>query len=85
VFSRLKKIIKVRGCFWHSHRSPLGKKTVRTRVSYWHPKVKRNVERDRENLRKLRALGWEVLVVWECEVMDAAKLAERLAVYLAHG
>lgn len=35
---------------------------------YWAPKIKRNVERDAENIAKLQSLGWKVIVIWECEL-----------------
>src|SRR4051812_18319396 len=61
VFQRLGKAIEVRGCFWHSHSCRREKPSVATRVDYWRPKLKRNVQRDRQNQRALRALGWTVL------------------------
>jgi DNA mismatch endonuclease (patch repair protein) len=67
VFPRLGKAIQVHGCFWHRHACEAGQSTPATRVDYWNAKFARNVERDRRNLRRLRRLGWSVLVVWECQ------------------
>jgi DNA mismatch endonuclease (patch repair protein) len=83
VFTRLRKIIDVRGCFWHSHSCRRLRPRVSTRTEYWHPKLQRNVQRDRRNQRALRALGWEVFVVWECETRDAERLIRRLQRFLA--
>lgn len=83
VFSGLMKIIEVRGCFWHSHSCRRFKRRVSARKSYWHPKLMRNVERDKRNLRKLRRMGWRVLTVWECELKDARRLQDRLKVFLS--
>jgi DNA mismatch endonuclease (patch repair protein) len=67
VLPRLGRAIFVHGCFWHRHACAAGQSTPATRVDYWQAKFERNVLRDRSNLRKLRRLGWSVLVVWECQ------------------
>ena len=84
VLPRLGKAIFVHGCFWHRHRCPAGESTPGTRLDYWQAKFDRNVARDRRNLRKLRRMGWSVLVVWECQTMPArrAALEARLAHFL---
>jgi DNA mismatch endonuclease (patch repair protein) len=46
-----------------------------SRINYWQGKFDRNVARDRRNLRKLRRLGWSVLVVWECQTRTANRTA----------
>lgn len=75
VFPRLGKAIQVHGCFWHRHACPAGQSTPATRLDYWNAKFTRNVDRDRRNLRKLRRLGWSVLVVWECQTRVAKRAA----------
>jgi len=67
VFPRLMKIIEVRGCFWHQHKGCIDSHIPKSRVGYWRPKLHKNVRRDSRNLRALRALGWRVLIIWECE------------------
>jgi DNA mismatch endonuclease (patch repair protein) len=67
VLPRHGKAIFVHGCFWHRHACAGGQSTPASRVDYWQAKFDRNVLRDRSNLRKLRRLGWSVLVVWECQ------------------
>ncbi len=52
-------------------------------ISYWRPKLVRNQQRDEENARKLGQLGWKVLVLWECELLNTAKLSKRLSRFLA--
>src|SRR5688572_22583993 len=69
VFPRLRKVIDVRGCFWHQHgHRCIDSHIPKSRVTYWKPKLEANRLRDNQNIKKLRALGWNVLVVWECEV-----------------
>ena len=84
VFPRLRRIIEVRGCFWHQHPGCIDSHIPKTRISYWKPKLSRNQERDEENLRKLRRLGWKVLAIWECEVRNRKKLSSRLERFLDH-
>ena len=73
VLPRLEKVIFVHGCFWHRHRCAAGQSMPASRVEYWQAKFARNVTRDRSNLRKLRRMGWSVLVVWECQTRNAKR------------
>lgn len=82
VFPRLRKIIEVRGCFWHGHRC--GRCRIpATRRRYWLNKLRRNVERDQSNLSRLRRSGWRVLVLWECRLADERRLRGRLLAFLS--
>lgn len=67
VLPKHQTVIFVHGCFWHKHNCRYFK-WPKTREEFWHHKIMANVERDRRNREKLRALGWRVLVVWECRV-----------------
>ena len=79
----LKRAIFVNGCFWHGHDCRRGARMPKTNAEYWQAKIDRNRARDADNLRKLEALGWRALVVWECELADAAALDARLREFLA--
>jgi DNA mismatch endonuclease (patch repair protein) len=70
VFSKKKKIIEVRGCFWHQHTGCVDSHIPKSRKEYWSLKLRGNVRRDHKNLRKLRRLGWKVRVIWECEAPE---------------
>lgn len=76
-----RKAILVHGCFWHGHECPKGR-LPKSRVGYWMPKLAKNRERDRRNEEWLLSLGWSVLVVWECETVDAEALSLRLQAFL---
>lgn len=78
VFPRLRKAIFVHGCFWHRHLGCRLASTPKSRSEFWEPKFVANVERDRLKEEQLRAAGWGVLVIWECETRDPRQLAERL-------
>lgn len=84
VFPGHRSVIFVHGCFWHQHPDPecRSSHTPRSRTEYWVPKLQRNVERDAENLSRLESLGWQVLVIWECELKDRDAVAERLRAFL---
>lgn len=81
-FPARSKAIFVHGCFWHRHDCSRGALTPKTNQDYWMPKLRKNEERDARNLRELRASGWSVLVIWECEVSDGDALAERIRKFL---
>lgn len=81
-FPGLRKVIFVHGCFWHRHFGCPRTTTPKTRASYWHEKFEKNVERDRRNAAALRARGWEVLVIWECETFDQTELLATLCRFL---
>lgn len=82
VFASRRKVIFVHGCFWHQHEGCRKARVPGTRHDYWLPKLARNVERDQEHIARLHALGWEVLVVWECEIKDRPVLQEVLRDFL---
>ena len=67
VLPKYKTVIFVNGCFWHKHDCP---RFVwpSSNTDYWYPKILRNIERDQSNTNKLQELGWQVIVVWECEL-----------------
>jgi DNA mismatch endonuclease (patch repair protein) len=68
VFTRLRKVVFVHGCFWHRHACPRGRSHPAARRAFWAEKFARNVRRDRAALRALRREGWQVLVIWECNL-----------------
>lgn len=80
-----RKIVDVRGCFWHRHPDPACKNAVlpRTRADWWAEKLARNVQRDGRNLDALRDAGWSVLILWECEAKDPAAVEARLRGFLS--
>lgn len=53
-----------------------------SRLDYWGPKIEANVARDRRKLSELEALGWQTLVVWQCELKDIERVGSRLCAFL---
>ncbi len=82
VFPRHRKIIDVRGCFWHQHKGCVDGHVPKSRKEYWHPKLTKNVQRDKLNEKALKAEGWRILTLWECEVSEPIRLRRRLATFL---
>ena len=80
VVSRYRTVIEVRGCFWHRHADCPIATMPKSNSAFWWKKFNRNVNRDQETERALRDLGWNVLIVWECELVAARQAAtlERL-------
>ena len=70
--------IFVHGCFWHRHANCKLTTTPATRHEFWQQKFEANMERDRRNLESLAALGWRVIVIWECGLRHRSA-SERLA------
>lgn len=68
VFGRRRRVIFVHGCFWHGHACKRGSRIPKANRNYWTRKIARNKERDQERLAALHGDGWQVLVIWECEV-----------------
>jgi DNA mismatch endonuclease, patch repair protein len=81
VFASRGKVIFVNGCFWHGHSCLKGRRP-RTRESFWREKLENNRKRDIRNRRKLKALGWSSLVIWECEVRRTEALTRKLLRFL---
>jgi len=83
VLRRLSKIIEVRGCFWHQHGKCPVSHIPKSNVEYWRPKLRRNKQRDKKRVIEWANLGWETLIVWECECREILTLKERLATFLS--
>jgi len=82
VFSGRRKLIFVHGCFWHQHDGCKSSHIPKTRRDYWEPKLNRTVFRDSKNQEKLRELGWDILIIWECETRDIQQIAGKIIAFL---
>ena len=82
VFPRYRAVVFVHGCFWHRHEGCRFAYTPGSRVRFWTEKFRQNVARDRRTEDALRSLGWQVLVIWECETRDDAVVGHRLKDFL---
>lgn len=82
VLTRHNKVIFVNGCFWHGHVNCKRSKKPSSNVEFWEKKINGNVKRDDNNLQELKKLGWQSLVIWQCEIKDNEKLYKRLENFL---
>jgi DNA mismatch endonuclease (patch repair protein) len=84
VFPARRKVIEVRGCWWHRHPDPACPNVAdpKTRPDFWAAKFAANAARDRRNEAALATLGWGLLVIWECEVRRGDDLAPRITAFL---
>ena len=87
VMRKYRTCIFVNGCFWHGHNvmydvrcktegiieSSVCCKIPKTNREFWVNKIRRNKERDKEEQRKLAAMGWHCITVWECELKPSKR------------
>jgi len=81
VFPSRKKVIFVHGCFWHCHGCKKGL-IPNTNKEFWLPKLRKNTLRDTQNLHDLAELGWSPLIIWQCELKEAALLRRKIELFL---
>ena len=74
VLPKYRTVVEVRGCFWHRHPGCRQATMPSTNVEFWREKFKRNVDRDRNTEKQLKELGWNLIVVWECELKSSGFL-----------
>ena len=82
VFPSMRKVVFVNGCFWHGHDCARGAKKPKTNREYWRDKITCNMKRDRGHNRELKALGWDVMTVWECELKELRKIGDKVSRFL---
>jgi len=83
VFAGAKKVVFVHGCYWHVHDCRYGRVTPKTNAEFWQTKRQSNVARDERDRLALTVLGWQSLIVWECETRDLEALKARLTRFLS--
>lgn len=79
VLPKHKTVIFVHGCFWHAHKNCRKATVPSSNTDFWRDKLAANKVRDQANIAKLQEMGWQVVVVWECQTKDMDALASRLA------
>jgi len=84
VFAGRKKVIFVHGCFWHRHSDSACKlaRLPKSRLEFWVPKLEKNRLRDELVGKELTELGWQLLTIWECQLVDIAAVAEQVRSFL---
>lgn len=67
VLPKYHTIVFVNGCFWHMHDCS-SFSWPKSRLDYWEPKLRHNASRDQQHYSQLQSMGWQVLVIWECQL-----------------
>jgi DNA mismatch endonuclease, patch repair protein len=68
VFGKDKKAVFIHGCYWHGHAECKYFVPPKTRSEWWAKKIGGNRARDEKNITALKNLGWEPIIVWECQL-----------------
>ena len=82
VLPRHRKIMLIHGCFWHGHSGCPRAALPTTNTSFWEKKISGNIARDRKVQLELCSLGWELLVLWQCQLKSVELLSKRLLRFL---
>jgi len=81
VLPKRRSVVFVHGCFWHGHDCQHGSVAAKFNAGFWAEKIATNRERDRRQHDELRAAGWFVETVWECQI-EQRSVIDRLATRL---
>ncbi|AMP98909.1 very short patch repair endonuclease [Pedobacter cryoconitis] len=68
VLPKYKTVIFINGCFWHGHEGCRYYVIPKTRTEWWLNKINRNIKNDAESILLLKESGWNIIVIWECEL-----------------
>ena len=77
VFPKYRTVIFVHGCYWHGHEGCKFAYVPKSNTSFWIQKIQQNKQRDYLVLEQLKTEGWQVLVVWECEIKTKMGLLQK--------
>ena len=78
VLPKYKTVIFVHGCFWHRHENCKYASTPKIRKEFWENKFRANVKRDLEIQEKIKNIGWQSVVIWECELKSKKQIKQKL-------
>lgn len=78
VIAKIKTTIFINGCFWHQHKGCKKQAMPKANIKYWKNKLKRNIEKQKEDIKKLKLDGWKVYIIWECQTKDKENLTKKI-------
>ena len=84
VLPKFKTVIFVNGCFWHRHPGCKRATMPASNTEYWEKKFSKTIERDAKTKQLLENLGWQVFVVWECELKNMTLLQDKIKKFLSN-
>ena len=79
VIVKTKKIIFINGCFWHQHKNCKKQAMPKANKKYWESKLKRNIEKQAQDIKLLKKQGWGVYKIWECQTNNEDKLTQKIS------
>ena len=82
VLEKKKKVVFLHGCFWHRHPGCSNTRLPKSNVEFWEKKLSQNVFHDREVYKQLTQLGWEYLIIWECEMKKSNRTSLEKRIHL---
>ena len=82
VIPKLKTAIFINGCFWHQHKNCKYSVMPKTNIIYWKPKLERNIEKQTQEVEKLKQEGWKIHVFWECQLKNLELANKKLSKFL---
>jgi DNA mismatch endonuclease (patch repair protein) len=82
VFKGKRKAVFVHGCFWHRHPGCKYSSSPKTNVGFWREKFAKNISRDIKVQANLSEMGWDILIIWQCELKNADLLSKRLIEFM---
>lgn len=78
IISKIKTIFFINGCFWHQHKGCKKQAMPKANIKYWKNKLERNVDKQKEDIRKLKSDGWKVYIIWECQTKNEENLTKKI-------
>jgi DNA mismatch endonuclease, patch repair protein len=82
ILPKYKTVIFVHGCFWHRHEDCQYSYIPKSHVKFWEEKFKSNMTRDNKIQSELKALGWKIFIIWECELSNQKSVLNRIILHL---
>jgi DNA mismatch endonuclease, patch repair protein len=82
-FKKYMKVLFINGCFWHGHNNCKYFKLPATRTEWWKNKIEATRERDKRKIEELDDLGWNSLIVWECDLKPQKREQTLNSIYLS--
>jgi DNA mismatch endonuclease (patch repair protein) len=77
VLKKYRTVVFIHGCFWHGHEGCKRGNMPKTNKKYWKNKIERNIARDKKNVKILKRSGWNVFIVWECELKEPENVLKK--------
>lgn len=73
VLPKYRTIVFVNGCFWHGHSNCKYFVMPKSNTEYWQNKISKRIMKDTETYDKLTEMGWNVLIIWECQLKKESR------------